>query len=45
MYAIAGVECDDFRGTTIIDDVGHWVQQQAPEQTNAALDTFINGLE
>jgi len=44
MYAIAGDECDDFRGTTIIDDVGHWVQQQAPEQTNAALDTFIKGL-
>lgn len=45
LFAIAGVDCDDFRGTTIIDDVGHWVQQQAPDETNAALEKFVRGLD
>ena len=36
--------CDDFRGATIIDDIGHWVQQEAPEETNEALAVFVDGL-
>ena len=36
--------CDDFRGTTIIEEAGHWVQQEAPEETNQALHAFINSL-
>lgn len=44
LYAAAGAGCDDFRGTTLIDGAGHWVQQEAPEQTNAALLAFVTGL-
>lgn len=44
MYASAGAACDDFRGTTLIEGVGHWVQQEAPGETNAALDAFVSGL-
>jgi pimeloyl-ACP methyl ester carboxylesterase len=43
-FANAGMACDDFRGVTIVPGVGHWVQQEAPAQTNAALETFLNGL-
>ena len=45
LFAIAGVDCDDFRGSTIIEGVGHWVQQQAPAETNAALEKFVRGLD
>ena len=44
MYANPGAACDDFRGSTIIDGVGHWVQQEAPAETNAALKTFLSSL-
>ena len=44
VYADAGRACDDFRGTTLIDGVGHWVQQEAPAETNAALERFVAGL-
>ena len=43
-YADAGAACDDFRGTTLIEGAGHWVQQEAPDETNAALAAFIAGL-
>ncbi len=44
MFAAAGAACDDFRGSTLIDGVGHWVQQEAPGATNAALTAFVAGL-
>ena len=44
LYASAGAACDDFRGTTLIEGIGHWVQQEAPAETNAALEAFVNGL-
>jgi pimeloyl-ACP methyl ester carboxylesterase len=44
MFANAGAHCTDFRGTTLIPDAGHWVQQEAPEATNAALEGFVRGL-
>ena len=44
MYEFAAMACDDFRGTTIVDGAGHWVQQEAPAATNAALDDFVTGL-
>ena len=31
----------DFRGVTVVDGAGHWVQQERPEETNAALLTFL----
>lgn len=34
----------DFRGHTLIDEAGHWVQQERPEQFNDALITFLNTL-
>ena len=44
LYQNVDVVCDDFRGATIIDDIGHWVQQEAPEATNQALAAFVDGL-
>jgi pimeloyl-ACP methyl ester carboxylesterase len=43
-FASAGDGCADFRGTTLIEGAGHWVQQEAPDATNAALAAFIRGL-
>lgn len=34
----------DHRGTTLIDGAGHWVQQEAPDETNAALLAFLASL-
>lgn len=45
LYEMAGAACLDFRGTTVIDGAGHWVQQEAPEATNAALDAFVDSLD
>ncbi|MFU8815390.1 MAG: alpha/beta fold hydrolase [Pseudomonadales bacterium] len=44
LYADAGAGCDDFRGSTLIPGAGHWVQQEAPEAVNAALDRFLARL-
>jgi pimeloyl-ACP methyl ester carboxylesterase len=41
LYQIAGAACSDFRGSVILPRVGHWVQQEAPEATNAALEAFL----
>jgi pimeloyl-ACP methyl ester carboxylesterase len=43
-YAAPGAYCTDFRGTTIIDDKGHWIQQEAPEQVNRALLEFLANI-
>jgi pimeloyl-ACP methyl ester carboxylesterase len=43
-YADPGAACTDFRGATIIGGVGHWVQQEAPTEVNAALDAFLDSL-
>ena len=45
VYGMAGDHCDDFRGTTLIDGAGHWVQQEEPEATNAAFAAFAAFLE
>lgn len=34
----------DFRGTTMIDGAGHWVQQERPAETNAALLAFLGSV-
>lgn len=44
LFEYAAMACADFRGSTIIDGVGHWVQQEASDRTNAALDEFLGGL-
>ncbi|MGI9623679.1 MAG: alpha/beta fold hydrolase [Acidimicrobiales bacterium] len=43
-FAVAGENCNDFRGATILQGVGHWVQQEAPAETNAALADFLGSL-
>lgn len=43
-FADAGSACTDFRGTTIVDGAGHWVQQESPVAVNAALERFLSGL-
>jgi pimeloyl-ACP methyl ester carboxylesterase len=39
-----GSFCDDLRGKVLIEGAGHWNQQEAPEETNAALVAFLAGL-
>jgi pimeloyl-ACP methyl ester carboxylesterase len=40
-----GAFCDDLRGKVLIEDAGHWTQQEAPEETNEALIEFLSSLE
>lgn len=35
---------EDLRGVVLIPEIGHWVQQEAPELTNAAIMEFLNAL-
>jgi pimeloyl-ACP methyl ester carboxylesterase len=35
----------DLRDVVIFPEVGHWVQQEVPAETNAAMITFLNGLD
>jgi pimeloyl-ACP methyl ester carboxylesterase len=44
LYATPGAACADFRGSTIVPGAGHWVQQEAPEAVNAALEAFLAAL-
>ncbi len=41
LFENPGVNCTDFRGATIIDGEGHWIQQEAPERVNRALLDFL----
>lgn len=43
-FEMASMACTDFRGATIIEGAGHWVQQEAPKATNAALEAFLETL-
>jgi pimeloyl-ACP methyl ester carboxylesterase len=36
---------EDERGRTVVEGAGHWVQQEAPAEVNAALLEFLNGLD
>jgi pimeloyl-ACP methyl ester carboxylesterase len=44
LYQDPGIACTDFRGTTIVPGAGHWVQQEAPTETNLALERFLETL-
>lgn len=37
LYADPAIACTDFRGQAILPGVGHWVQQEAPDEVNRAL--------
>jgi pimeloyl-ACP methyl ester carboxylesterase len=34
----------DFRGATVVEGAGHWVQQERPDETNAAFLAFLDAL-
>jgi pimeloyl-ACP methyl ester carboxylesterase len=36
---------DDLRGLVTIDGAGHWVQQERPDEVNAALLAFLRELD
>jgi pimeloyl-ACP methyl ester carboxylesterase len=33
-----------YRAATIVDGAGHWVHQEAPDEVDAAPDTFLDSL-
>jgi pimeloyl-ACP methyl ester carboxylesterase len=35
----------DFRGVTMVEGAGHWVQQEKPEETNAGLLKFLSEVD
>jgi pimeloyl-ACP methyl ester carboxylesterase len=41
LFENPGEKCMDFRGATIIEGKGHWIQQEDPGQTNRALLGFL----
>jgi pimeloyl-ACP methyl ester carboxylesterase len=41
LYQLPGAACSDFRGSVIVPRVGHWVQQEAPDATDLALEGFL----
>ena len=41
---VDAVAVGDFRGSLLLPDVGHWVQQEAADATNRALRDFLSGL-
>ena len=44
IYAAARSNCTDFRGSTIIDGKGHWIQQKAPDEVTRLLLGFLDAL-
>ena len=44
LYQQAGAHCSDYRGTTLIEGEGHWIQQEAPAAVNEALLDFLSGV-
>lgn len=44
LYETVDANCSDLRSKTIIDGIGHWVQQEAPDQVNATLLEFLGSL-
>ncbi len=44
LFSVASDSCADFRGSTIVPGVGHWVQQEAPAAVNATLQAFVESL-
>ena len=44
LYADPGKACTDFRGSLILPGIGHWVQQEAPSESNEALEGFLRAL-
>jgi pimeloyl-ACP methyl ester carboxylesterase len=41
LYVSPGIACANFRGSTIVPGIGHWVQQEAPRQSNEAPKALV----
>ena len=35
---------DDLREVVLLDDLGHWIQMEAPEAVNQHLGAFLDAL-
>lgn len=44
IYAAADRRFTDFRGSHILEGIGHWVQQEAPDEVNRHLIDFIKSV-
>lgn len=44
LYASVATACTDFRGAVFLPRIGHWVQQEAPDASNEALEGFLKAL-
>lgn len=44
LTASMGRVVDDLRGVILLPEAGHWIQQELPQQTNAAVLEFLRGL-
>ncbi|MFM1896803.1 MAG: hypothetical protein RLZZ385_1877 [Pseudomonadota bacterium] len=44
LTASMGRVVDDLRGVLLLPEAGHWIQQELPQQTNAAILEFLGGL-
>ena len=45
MYENPGKNCTNFLGKLIIEEAGHWVQQEAPKKTTDAIISFLEKLK
>ncbi len=43
-YKNAGKYCDNYKGTFIIKNSGHWVQQEKPNEVNNIIKDFLNKI-
>ena len=44
LLALMSPVVPDLRGVALLPGAGHWVQQELPEDTNAAILDFLDGL-
>ena len=44
MVELMRKQCADLRFVRLIEDAGHWLQQERPAEVNAALLEFMRGL-
>ena len=42
--AEASTMMDDLREVVLLDDLGHWIQMEAPEAVNQHLGAFLDSL-
>jgi pimeloyl-ACP methyl ester carboxylesterase len=45
MVELMRKQCADLRYVRMMEDAGHWLQQERPAEVNAALLEFLRGLQ